>query len=71
MNTKETKNIQELLNELEIDFELGVSEKSLQNRREKFGINEIEPKKQAGLFIHFLKELKNPLNAILIIAGMR
>ena len=70
MNKLNRKEIKKIFDELDIDLSIGVKDSDLENRKKQFGTNKIEPKKRENILILFLKELKNPLNAILILAGI-
>ncbi len=70
MNVQKMENLEDIFIDLEIDINVGVTGDFINLRREKFGVNEIEPKKQPGFLKLFLNQIKNPLNAILILAGV-
>ena len=56
--------------ELNTDFKKGLSEKSVEGLREKYGKNVLASSKQVTFWSKLFSHLKSPLNFILIIAGV-
>ncbi|MDO5708117.1 MAG: calcium-translocating P-type ATPase, SERCA-type [Andreesenia angusta] len=59
-----------IANELKTDFEKGISESEVSNRREKYGENRLEEKKSRTIFQMILDQFKDFLVIILIIASI-
>lgn len=62
--------MEKIFEELDVDFSVGVLEGDIKRRCLSFGKNKIEPKKKDYFLLYFLNQLKNPLNVILIFAGI-
>lgn len=64
------KTIEEVEKELETDVEQGLNDEKIQNKREKYGFNELEGKKKESFFVKFLNQFKDFMIIILIIAAI-
>jgi len=64
------KNIQQVEKELETDVKKGFKSESIEEKREKYGFNELEAKKKESLLVKFLKQFKDFMIIILIIAAI-
>lgn len=65
-----SKNIEEVLKELESDFKNGLNANEVNSRREKFGSNELENKKKQSILVKFLNQFKDFMIIVLIIAAI-
>jgi len=64
------KTIEEVLKELNSNPETGLSQKEIQVKMDKFGVNQLESKKPKTLFAMFFAQLNDILIYILIIAAV-
>ena len=64
------KKIEQVQKELETDIEKGLKNTYVQLQREKFGFNELEAKKKESLIVKFLKQFKDFMIIVLIIAAI-
>jgi len=64
-----TSPLQKISQKLKTNFETGLTEEEAQKRRQNFGLNEIQEKKQNHKLKVFFDQFKSPLIYILIIAG--
>ncbi|WP_246599784.1 cation-translocating P-type ATPase [Clostridium lacusfryxellense] len=64
------KSIEEVLKELDVSPEIGLSQKEIELRKEKFGLNQLESKKPKTLLAMFFAQLNDILIYILIIAAV-
>lgn len=62
--------IEDIEKELETDIEKGLSSENINNRREKYGFNELAGKKKQSLFVKFLNQFKDFMIIVLIIAAI-
>ena len=63
-------NIQEVARKLRTNISSGLSSEEASNRRNKHGPNKLDEKKKENLFIRFIKEFKDFMIIILIIAAI-
>ncbi len=59
---------EEVINRLEVDVSVGLSSEEVKKRRERFGLNQITPKKGTSLWLRFLMQFNQPLVYILLMA---
>lgn len=64
------KKIHEVEKELDTNIQSGLNSEEINSRREKYGFNELEGKKKESLFIKFLKQFKDFMIIVLIIAAI-
>ena len=64
---KETKHVIEKLNS---NLEMGLTEEQVKSSREKYGYNELEAKKKKTLLVKFLEQFKDFMIIVLIIAAI-
>lgn len=67
--TPSTKNLKDLLIELDTDESLGLTPEKVQEKTGKFGLNKLEEKKKKSLFVKFLEQFKDVMIIILLIAA--
>lgn len=65
-----SKNLDELLKELETDKTVGLTESEVTAKREKYGENKLSTKKKKSTFVRFLEQFKDVMIIILIIAAI-
>ncbi len=65
-----SKSIEDVKQELETDFENGLSGKQVEEKQEKYGLNELKAKKKKSLFQKFLEQFKDFTIIVLIIAAI-
>ena len=65
-----SKKKDELLNELNVNPKQGLSDKEVEARQEKYGLNQLRESKKKTLFMMFLDQFKDFLVIILIIAAL-
>ncbi|MFA5145186.1 MAG: cation-transporting P-type ATPase [Candidatus Omnitrophota bacterium] len=58
----------EVIKRLEVDVSAGLSSDEVKKRRERFGLNQITPKKGTPLWLRFLSQFNQPLVYILLAA---
>ncbi|KJJ85469.1 cation-transporting ATPase, partial [Candidatus Omnitrophus magneticus] len=58
----------EVIKRLEVDVSAGLSSDEVKKRRERFGLNQITPKKGTPLWLRFLMQFNQPLVYILLVA---
>lgn len=58
----------EVIKRLEVDVSAGLSSDEVKKRRERFGLNQITPKKGTPLWVRFLMQFNQPLVYILLMA---
>ena len=58
--------IAEVEKELDTDIEKGLNTEKINNKREKYGFNEIEGKKKESLFVKFLNQFKDFMIIVLM-----
>ena len=63
-------NIFEVARKLRTSIDRGLSKEEAENRRNKHGPNKLEEKKKENLFVKFIKEFKDFMIIILIIAAI-
>lgn len=61
--------LEEIEQRLNTNFEKGLSEKEVEERKRKFGENKLPEKKKVSPFLVFFSQFKSPLMYILVIAG--
>ena len=66
----ETKNAKEVLNELDVDPRVGLSEEEAGQRIAKYGLNKLTDKKKKPLILVFLSNFNDPMIFILIAAAL-
>ena len=66
----ETKNAKEVLNELDVDPKIGLSEEEAGQRIAKYGLNKLADKKKKPLILVFLSNFNDPMIFILIAAAL-
>ena len=64
------KKVDEVQKELETDIENGLNKEETEEKRKKYGFNELEAKKKESLLVKFLKQFKDFMIIILIIAAI-
>ena len=64
---KETKKIEE---ELNTNIEKGLSTEQVEEKRQKYGFNELKAKKKKSLFVKFLEQFKDFMIIVLIVAAI-
>lgn len=64
------KSIEETEEELKTDINYGLTEEEVKKRQEENGLNILEGKKRESLFIKFLKQFKDFMIIVLIIAAV-
>lgn len=64
------KNIEQVQKELETDINKGLNKEKIEAKREEYGFNELEAKKKESLVVKFLKQFKDFMIIILIIAAI-
>lgn len=65
-----TQSVDTVVSLLKTDSETGLPEKQVTKRRELYGKNILEENKQAGFYGKLIKQFKNPLVLILLVAGI-
>ena len=60
--------VDEVIKRLEVDVSVGLSSDEVQKRRDRFGLNQITPKKGTPLWLRFLLQFNQPLVYILLAA---
>ena len=60
--------VDDAIKRLEVDIATGLSLDEVQKRRDRYGLNQITPKKGVPLWIHFLLQFNQPLVYILLAA---
>ena len=65
-----SKNLDELLKELETDKNVGLTDSEVVAKREKYGENKLSTKKKKSTFVRFLEQFKDVMIIILIIAAI-
>ena len=73
MNTNEkwyTKEIGQILNELNTSIKIGLGKQDVQIRREEFGKNLLQEQKKENIFVKFIKQFNDFMIIILIIASI-
>ena len=58
----------EAIKRLEVDVSVGLSSDEVQKRRDRFGLNQITPKKGTPIWLRFLLQFHQPLIYILLAA---
>ena len=64
------KTIEQVKKELETDIEKGLNKENIEAKREQNGFNELEAKKKDSILVKFLKQFKDFMIIILIIAAI-
>lgn len=64
------KNIEQVQKELETDINKGLNKEKIEAKREEYGFNELEAKKKESIFVKFIKQFKDFMIIILIIAAI-
>lgn len=64
------KSIDEVVEELEADINSGLSEEKVNEKQQKYGLNELQGKKKQSLFIKFFNQFKDFMIIVLIIAAI-
>lgn len=59
---------EEVIKRFEVDVSAGLSSDEIRKRRERFGLNQITPKKGTPLWLRFLLQFNQPLVYILLVA---
>ena len=62
--------VNKIIEDLISDVEEGLSEKQVEQSRAKSGTNELQEAKRESLFVRFLKQFKDPLVILLILAAI-
>ena len=65
-----TMDTNEVQRRMKVDCKRGLSEKEVQARREKYGLNKLQDKKKESIFIKFIKQFNDFMIIILIIASI-
>jgi Ca2+-transporting ATPase len=60
--------LEDAVKRLEVDVSTGLSSDEIKKRRERFGLNQITPKKGTPLWLRFLMQFNQPLVYILLVA---
>lgn len=63
------ENIEDILTELNVDAEKGLSNEQIEENREKYGKNEFEEEAKTSLFMKILHQFQEVMNMILLFAG--
>ena len=69
-NTWFNKSVKETYEALETNIDKGLSKEQVEEKRKKYGFNELKAKKKKSLFVKFLEEFKDFMIIILIIAAI-
>ena len=69
-NTWFNKSVEETYEVLETNIDKGLSKEQVEEKRKKYGFNELKAKKKKSLFVKFLEEFKDFMIIILIIAAI-
>lgn len=64
------KDIESVLEELDVDLEIGLNDSSIRERTEKYGKNEFTHKKEGNIFEEIKNALLEPMMLILLIAAL-
>lgn len=64
------KSVEETSKEFNTNLDLGLSTEEVSNRREKYGLNELEEGKKKQLWVKFLEQFKDFMIIVLIIAAI-
>lgn len=64
------KSVQDVVKELETDIENGLNNEKIEKLREQYGFNELEAKNRESIIIKFLKQFKDFMIIVLIIAAI-
>jgi len=64
-----SKNRNEILEELDVDSNQGLSEDQVEEHRKKYGSNEFEEEEETSLFSKIIEQFKEIMNIILLFAG--
>ena len=64
------ESVERVCEDLQTDLENGLSKESVQEKREKYGFNELKAKKKKSLFRKFLEQFKDFTIIVLIIAAI-
>lgn len=64
------KSSDEVLQELNVNSNVGLTEKDVEERRKKYGLNEFTVKEEGGIFKDIIEALSEPMIVILIIAAI-
>ncbi len=67
--TPSSKNLKDLLIELDTDESLGLTPETVKEKTEKFGFNKLKEAKRKSVFIKFLEQFKDVMIIILLIAA--
>ena len=65
-----SKSIEDVEKEFETDIKNGLNNENVKEKIEKYGFNELESKKKESIFVKFLKQFKDFMIIILIIAAI-
>lgn len=68
--TPHSRSIEDILHDLDTDAELGLSEKQVLNRQEKYGKNSLTHKENRSLLSRFINQFKDVMILILIAAAI-
>jgi P-type Ca2+ transporter type 2C len=69
-NNSHILSLEEIEQQSNSDFDMGLSDESIQANSEKFGSNILTEKRKVSLFIKFLQQLNNPLVILLIVTSV-
>ena len=64
------ESVEEISKEFNTNLDLGLSTEEVSNRREKYGLNELEEGKKTPLWVKFLEQFKDFMIIVLIIAAI-
>lgn len=67
--TPSSKNLKDLLIELDTDESLGLTPEKVKEKTEKFGLNKLKEAKKKSLFVKFLEQFKDVMIIILLVAA--
>lgn len=66
----ENKSTKEVLEELNVNPEVGLTDEEVSSRQQKYGLNKLQEKKKKPLFMVFLSQFNDPMIFILLAAAL-